>query len=96
MLWQREASAYHRNIITKNKFILGDNLLNKHHPHLAKMPGLAKWLDSDLSKGFTVPQVAQKHDWPESMVWSQALKGAEMEILDKESHKIMKNIKDLI
>ena len=43
--------------------------------HLAKMPTLAKWLNSDLSKGFTVPQVAQKHDWPEPMVWSQALKG---------------------
>jgi len=33
------------------------------------MPELAKWLNSDLrvtfrlSKGFTVPQVAQKHDW---------------------------------
>ena len=39
------------------------------------MPTLAKWLNSDLSKGFTVSQVAQKHGWPESMVWSQALKG---------------------
>ena len=43
--------------------------------YLPKMPRLAKWVNSDLSKGFTVPQVAQKHDWPESMVWSQALKG---------------------
>jgi predicted DNA-binding protein (UPF0251 family) len=43
--------------------------------HLAKMPTLAKWLNSDLSKGFTVPQVANKHDWPESMVWSQTLQG---------------------
>ena len=43
--------------------------------HLAKMPALAKWLNSDLSKGFTIPQVANKHDWPESMVWSQALQG---------------------
>jgi len=43
--------------------------------HLAKMPELAKWPNSDLSKGFTVPQVAQKHVWPEPMVWSQALKG---------------------
>ncbi|MCF8090415.1 MAG: hypothetical protein K9K21_12045 [Desulfotignum sp.] len=43
--------------------------------HLAKMPELAKWPNSDLSKGFTVPQVAQKHCWPEPMVWSQALKG---------------------
>ncbi len=39
------------------------------------MPRLAKWLNSDLSKGFTVPQVAQKHDWHESMVLSHALKG---------------------
>ena len=43
--------------------------------YLPKMPTLAKWVNSDLSKGFTVPQVAQKHDWPEPMVWSQALKG---------------------
>ena len=41
--------------------------------HLPKMPGLAKWVNSDLSKGFTVPQVAQKHGWPEPLVWSQAL-----------------------
>jgi hypothetical protein len=43
--------------------------------HSAKMPELANPLNSDLSKGFTVPQVAQKHGWPEPMVWSQALKG---------------------
>ncbi|MBU0463567.1 MAG: hypothetical protein KKD21_12065 [Proteobacteria bacterium] len=30
-------------------------------------------LNSDLSKGFTIPQVAQKHGWPEPMVWSQAM-----------------------
>ena len=41
--------------------------------YLPKMPGLAKWVNSDLSKGFTVPQVAQKHGWPEPLVWSQAL-----------------------
>jgi len=29
------------------------------------MPGLAKWPNSDLSKGFSVPQIAQKHGWPE-------------------------------
>jgi len=39
--------------------------------HSAKMPELANPLNSDLrvtsglSKGFTVPQVAQKHGWPE-------------------------------
>jgi hypothetical protein len=37
------------------------------------MPQVAKWVNTDLSKGFPVPQVAQKHGWPESLVWSQAL-----------------------
>jgi hypothetical protein len=41
--------------------------------YLLKMPGLAKRVNTDLPKGFTVPQVAKKHDWPESLVWSQAL-----------------------
>ena len=31
--------------------------------HLAKMPELANPPNSDLSKGFTVPQVARKHGW---------------------------------
>ena len=43
--------------------------------HLGKMPGLAKSPKADLSKGFTVPQVAEKHGWPEPMVWSLALEG---------------------
>ncbi len=29
--------------------------------HLPKMPELAKWVNSDLKQGFTVPQVAEKH-----------------------------------
>ena len=41
--------------------------------HLPKMPGLAKWVNSDLSKGFSVSQVAEKHGWTEPLVWSQAL-----------------------
>jgi len=43
--------------------------------HLAKMPELANLLNTDLSKGFTVPQVAEKHGWTEPMVWSLALEG---------------------
>ena len=43
--------------------------------HLPKMPELANPVNSDLSKGFTIIQVAQKHHWPESMVWSLALEG---------------------
>ncbi|MCP3944882.1 MAG: hypothetical protein GY710_25845 [Desulfobacteraceae bacterium] len=37
------------------------------------MPVLANLLNTDLSQGFTVTQVAQKHGWTESMVWSLAL-----------------------
>jgi len=47
------------------------------HHHLSKMPVLANSTNSDLSKGFTVPQVAEKHTWTEPMVWSLALKGKE-------------------
>ena len=47
--------------------------------HLQKMPELAKLVNTDLSKGFTVSQVAEKHacpvgsedrtgGWPETMV----------------------------
>ena len=43
--------------------------------HLQKMPELAKLVNTDLSKGFTAPQVAEKHGWTEPMVWSLALEG---------------------
>ena len=43
--------------------------------HLPKMPSLAFWVNSDLSRGFTVSQVAEKHGWTEPMVWSLALEG---------------------
>ena len=41
--------------------------------HLAKMPVLANPPNADLSRGFTVAQVAEKHGWAEPMVWSLAL-----------------------
>ena len=41
--------------------------------YLLQMPQVAKGVNSDLLKGFTVPHVAQKHGWPEPLVWSQAL-----------------------
>jgi DNA modification methylase len=43
--------------------------------HSAKMPMLANPLNNDLKKGFTVSQVAEKHGWPESLVWALKLKG---------------------
>ncbi len=43
--------------------------------HLVEMARLPKSPNSDLSRGFTVPQVAEKHGWAEPMVWSLALEG---------------------
>jgi hypothetical protein len=37
------------------------------HNHLGEMPELAFLLNTDLSKGFTVPQVAEKHGWAEPL-----------------------------
>jgi len=45
--------------------------------HLQKMPELAKLVNTELSKGFTVSQVAEKHGWTEPLVWSLALEGKE-------------------
>jgi len=45
--------------------------------HLLKMPVLANSINSDLSRGFTVSQVAEKHNWTEPMVWSLALEDKE-------------------
>ena len=45
--------------------------------YLPKMLEFTKWVNSDLLKGFTVPQVAPKHGWPEPLVWSQALVNAD-------------------
>jgi hypothetical protein len=39
------------------------------------MATLPNSTNADLSRGFTVAQVAQKHDWTDPMVWSLALEG---------------------
>ncbi|MBN1907635.1 MAG: hypothetical protein JW927_21330 [Deltaproteobacteria bacterium] len=36
---------------------------------MAEMPKLAFPPNANLQKGFTVPQVAEKHGWPESPGW---------------------------
>jgi len=43
--------------------------------HLAKLATLPNPLKADLSRGYTISQVAEKHGWTEPMVWSIALKG---------------------
>ena len=45
--------------------------------HLAKMAELPNPPNADLSRGFTVSQVAEKHNWTEPMVWSLALEAKE-------------------
>lgn len=41
--------------------------------HLCDLPNLANSINADLARGFTVPQVAEKYDWPEPLVWSVKL-----------------------
>jgi hypothetical protein len=48
--------------------------ISKHLEHLAMSPNA---LNADLKRGFTVAQVAEKHGWPEPLVWSIALEGQE-------------------
>ncbi|WP_457551038.1 DNA methyltransferase [Desulfobacula sp.] len=43
------------------------------HYHLSKMAALPNSTNADLSRGFTIAQVAQKHGWTDPMVWSLAL-----------------------
>jgi DNA modification methylase len=45
------------------------------HNHLGEMPKLAFLLNADLKNGFTVSQTAEKHNWPESSIWSLKLGG---------------------
>jgi len=52
--------------------------------HLAKMATLPNPPNADLSRGFTVSQVAEKYNWTEPMVWSIALEGKEDIIRFKE------------
>ncbi len=54
--------------------------------HLAKMAVLPNPPNADLSRGFTVPQVAEKHQWKEPMVWSVALESKD----DLERFKALK------
>ncbi len=60
---------------------------------------LVKPLNADLSRGFTVPQIAEKHacpvgpedrtgGWTEPMVWSVALEGKD----DLERFKALKDM----
>jgi hypothetical protein len=37
------------------------------------MPALANSVNSDLSRGFTVAQIAEKHGWTGPMAWRLAL-----------------------
>ena len=47
------------------------------HYHLSKMAKLPNSTNTDLSQGFAVSQVAEKHNRTEPMVWSLALEDKE-------------------
>jgi hypothetical protein len=46
--------------------------ISDHLPDLVMLPNP---VNSDLKKGFTVFQTAEKHGWPESLVWALKLDG---------------------
>ncbi|MBN1905911.1 MAG: transcriptional regulator, partial [Deltaproteobacteria bacterium] len=46
--------------------------ISKQLQLLARLP---KVVNDDLKKGFTVSQTAEKHSWPESLVWALKLEG---------------------
>ncbi len=50
-------------------------LQSKISGYLSDMLILANPINSDLERGFTVAQVAEKHGWPEPLVWSLKLEG---------------------
>ena len=50
-------------------------LQSKISGYLSDMLILANPINSDLERGFTVSQVAEKHGWPEPLVWSLKLEG---------------------
>jgi hypothetical protein len=45
------------------------------HNHLGGKPELAFLLNAELKKGFSVNQTAEKHVWPEPLVWALKLEG---------------------
>ena len=45
------------------------------HNHLGELPKLAFLLNGELKKGFSVNQVAERHGWPESLVWAIKMQG---------------------
>jgi len=59
------------------------------HYHLSKMAALPNSTNADLSRGFTVAQVAEKHGWTEPMVWSLALEDKDDRDRFKESWAII-------
>ena len=67
MLKQKKSLVRRNQESRCDTFLVGD--------HLAEMASLPNPPNSDLSRGFTVPQVAEKHGWTEPMVWSVAMEG---------------------
>jgi hypothetical protein len=60
--------------IAKRLDLLPQQTISSHLPKMATLPNP---VNADLSRGFTVAQVAEKHNWTEPMVWSLALEAEE-------------------
>jgi hypothetical protein len=67
-----DETIYPRKAVDPRRLGLNQKTIHNHLGNLATLPNL---LNVDLSRGFTVAQVAEKHGWPEPMVWSLALEG---------------------
>ena len=61
-----DETIYPRDRIARRLGLVRETIRN----HLAKMPTLAFWPNTDLSRGFTASQEVEKHGWTEPMVWS--------------------------
>jgi len=67
-----DESIYPRKAVDPRRLGLNQKTIHNHLLDLATLPNL---INADLVRGFTVAQVAEKHGWPEPMVWSLALEG---------------------
>jgi len=70
-IFRMRCLGIHQERIAK-RLGLPQKTISNHSANLATLPN---WLNTDLTRGFTVPKVAEKHGWLEPMVWSLALEG---------------------
>ncbi|MGD9161762.1 MAG: DNA methyltransferase [Desulfobacteraceae bacterium] len=73
-----EQKIFHLDLLGIPQERISDRLdqnRNTIRDYLVKKAALPKSPNSDLQQGFTVAQVAEKHGWPEPLVWALRLDG---------------------